>query len=727
MIFNKLSFFLQAKKFPRVAFKQQSGLLGFCSLLLSVNLSAQTLISNIEDTVKTQEIREISIYSSKKTPKTSLLTLPAVSVTKNELEASPFFTPADALQRKAGISLTRDGLWATSVSIRGLSKERMLILADGERIQTATDIAAALSTIDLNSLERIEVIKGAGSVLYGTGAMGGVVNFVTEHPLYTPDREIHGRAGTGFNTVNKLWTNHAKVQLSENNWYLAVNGSYRMAQNTETPEGRIDNSQFNDASFGLQGGMTYDDNSQELIVNYQHYEAWNVGLPGGNAFPNNARVHYRSVKRNLISGEYVFYEPVSPLNEIRIKAYTQNISRDVESYVEARNLTILPSSENVTTGAKILTDWNIASSQALKVGAEGWLRDVKTKRYRIEETGDREYIITGEQPIPDGQMLDLGLFAQYSWKIHPQKLRLDAGIRLDYIQTKNDSAFNPMFQYTIANGVRTNSENLQENISFAAGQTHEFSHSAHLDFVYNPIRKHKITLSLSNAYRTASLEERFKYIDLSAIPEIGNPNLKPEKGIFSNVAYAFLGDKFTLKTDLFANYLFNLIASSRQQYTKPDGEIVSALVNTNIDNATFFGFEMEASYWFQSNLWATSNASFTYARDVKNAEFLPEIPPAKGFTEFNYRIQNLFAVSASVNWAANQYNVASGEQKTDAYAVFNAAFRTIKLDLNKAHLQFFAGVDNIFNTIYYNHLRTTRGIIQAEPGRNFYAKVQFGW
>ena len=698
----------------------------FCSLFLSFNLalSAQTLIPEMEEPVRVEEIREIDVFSLKIPAETDLLALSGVLVSKEELEIPSLFTPADALQRKAGISLTRDGIWATSVNVRGLSKERILILADGDRIQTATDIAAALSAIDQNSLERIEVIKGAASVLYGTGAMGGVVNFVTEHPAYTSGFEVHGRAGTGFNTVNKLSTSDAKVQVSENNWYLSANGSYRKAQDTKVPGGVLDNSQFEDYSFGVQGGMTYDD-SQELLVNYQRYEANNVGIPGG-PFRPDAKVRYRNIERNLLSGEYIFYDPLSVLNKFSIKAYTQNISRDVENYMEAQSLTILPSSLNTTSGVKLLSDWDLLSPyHRLIVGAEGWQRKAETARYKITETETNKFTVRGEQPVPHAKMLDLGVFAQYSWKIHPRKLTLDAGLRFDYIQTKNDTAYDPVFTSVIQNGKETIDENITRKVLFPAGAAGEFSYAAHVDLVYKPMRRHELVLSLSNAYRAASLEERFKYIDqgVGTLLQVGNPDLKPEQGGFSNLSYQFTGSKFNLKADVFANYLFNLITAQQGIYNGVD-----ALINTNIDEALFLGAEIEATYWLTRHFWATANAGYTRARDTKNDAYLPQIPPLSGFAELNYRLQKALTVSVSAHWATKQREAAEKETQTEGYAVLNAAIRSEKLKLNSVYLQFFAGMDNIFNTAYYNHLRTTRnGYAQEEPGRNIYAKVQIGF
>jgi outer membrane cobalamin receptor len=144
------------------------------SLFLGTSLIPQPIKTTLQsDTLVNKEFKEVIVLGDL----SNTFALPMVVVNKNTLEASSFFSPADALRRETGISLARDGIWATSINIRGMSEQRLLFMVDGDRIQTATDIAGALSTVDMASIENIEVIKGASSVLYGTGAMGGVVYF----------------------------------------------------------------------------------------------------------------------------------------------------------------------------------------------------------------------------------------------------------------------------------------------------------------------------------------------------------------------------------------------------------------------------------------------------------------------------------------------------------------------------------------------------------------------
>ncbi|MBX7042289.1 MAG: TonB-dependent receptor, partial [Ignavibacteria bacterium] len=99
-------------------------------------------------------------------------TLPLSVVTESEIKGLPFIAVPNAIQNETGISLLRDGVWANEVSIRGLSRDNVVTLVNGNRIETANNHAGRLALIDLNTVERIELIKGGTSSIYGSGAMG---------------------------------------------------------------------------------------------------------------------------------------------------------------------------------------------------------------------------------------------------------------------------------------------------------------------------------------------------------------------------------------------------------------------------------------------------------------------------------------------------------------------------------------------------------------------------
>jgi len=690
-----------------------------CAIIAFI-ISNQFLFGAIpKDTLKLKEIREITVYSIA----TSKLALPYISVSKVSIEKNDFITPADALQSLSGVALTRDGIWATSLNIRGVNEQKLTILVDEDRIQTATDIAGSLSTVNVNQLEKIEIIKGAGSVLFGSGAMGGVINFVTQSPNYTPILSNSGNVGVGFHTVNKLWTNSANLNYTNKNWYLDLNGSYRTATSTQTPKGLLNNSQFNDASWGLKGGMKYGDN-QELLVNYNQFDAWDVGLPGSNVFPPSAKVRYVGVKRRQMSGEYIFTDLSDLLTNLKIKAYNQNISRNVENIVNPSK-TVLPASYNSTTGVKTTADLYFNDYNTLTVGAESWYRTSETTRLNI--TNDADTIVIAEQPTPSANILNVGAFALYKKIIDPKYFTLHAGLRFDYHRTQNDTAFKQVFIYTIIDGKKVDAV-IPKVIQTDAGIKPEFSYSAHLDFEYNPIKRNKLILSLASAYRVASIEERFKYIDQEAgLLRIGNPNLKPEKGGFLNLCYLYSEENFRVKADIFANFMFDLITEKQGNYITSSGTTDSALINTNVNQSLYAGAELEIDWILNKSFWIFGNASYVRSHDIKTNEFLPQIPPLHGYLSANYRLEKKFEAELAAKWAATQNQRAPKETATKGHVIFNFNLHSLPLKIGKSFIQAFVGVDNLLDKAYKNHLFNTRGLDLYEPGRNVFVKLKWSW
>jgi len=694
---------------------------------LGVIFSAQFVFAAVSgDSIRNKEIEEVTVFGGL----SKFFSLPMVVVDKKTIEASSFFSPADALRRETGISLVRDAVWATSLNVRGLSEQRLIVMTDGDRIQTATDHSAALSVFDMNTIEKIEVIKGASSVLYGTGAMGGVVNFVTQRPTYTSIPQTNGNVETGFNTANNLWTNGINLQFSTNQWYLGLNGSFRTAGNIRTPGGTLPNSQFHDASWGLRGGIMYSPN-QEVLVNYQHFTGWNIGLPGGRSFPATAAARYKGVDRDQLSGEYILSDISPELKKVSFKLYTQSITRDVELKPADHTVTMFPSSNNITSGVKLSSDWKFTDSHNLILGAEGWQRNAYTSRLTIKQTSDSTSTGTGDQPTPKAHMLDLGAFAHYSWKIMPGKWTLNAGLRLDYIRTSNDSAFSPLYQYISSGDKISYVKNLARRVTFASSVHQDIAYAAHVDVVYNPAFGQQLALSLANSYRAASIEERFKLIELSGPKHVGNPDLKPEKGMFSNLNYTFSASRFRLKADVYANYLNDLITEKYGTYTyinaSGNSTTEQAYVNVNVSKALFLGAELEGKWKINDLFSLLANASYTRARDIDANDFLPQIPPMSGFASFDYQSKKQLGASFSALWAVRQNENAADETATAGHIVYNMNVHSGNIVLNESQLQLFVGVDNILDTAYMDHLSTTRGVLKLEPGRNIYLKARLAW
>ncbi len=690
------------------------------ALFWHANLYAKDTVSDI-DSLAYKQISEVTVTGLLN----NKLNLPYVEMDGEEALDDGKITTADLLDGLPGISIERDGRWATTVNIRGFDESKLLFLSDGDRMMTASDVAGALSTFDLGNVERVEVIKGAGSVIHGTGAMGGVVNIVSRRPQYTQNLSTEGRIASGFHTVNKLWENNLNVDITNRDWYLALDGSYRTAQNTITPFGVQPNSQFNDASWGVRGGIRNGEN-QELLINYNHFEAWDVGLPGGSAFPKTATVRYKAFKRNQLSGEYIFRDLTDIVKSFNIKAYTQNIRREVENQVNEK-LAIYPNSLNMTAGAKATADLYFNDYETMTVGLDGWYRDQQTSRFRFNVDAANDTLLTKELPTPKANVLDLGVFAQHKWVIDPKYWTMSTGVRLDYIRTVNDTAFSEIAKYKYVNGIKEDVP-YDDTPRFFDGEKNEFAYAAHIDFAYKPHESHQLVLSLANAYRVASLEERFKYIDQSGTPMVGNPDLKPEKGLFSNLAYALTKNKFSLNVDLYANYIFDLIGVQEGPYKAVDGTDINALVNTNIDRAMLLGGELDFRWLISSTVELEGNLAYVHGVDIVTQEELPMLPPLHGELKVHYNVFDKVNTYLAAIWDLDFIDIdEDNEDVSHSFLVFEAGFHSTDINLGAIKLQLVGGVQNIFDTPYVEHLAAERGINLSEPGRNFFVRAKFKW
>ena len=124
-------------------------------------------------------------------------------ISAEEIAASAPKNLADVLEPVLGVSLTRyGGAGASSfISIRGSSAEQVLILLNGKRLNTAQGGGSDLSTINPDSIERIEVYRGGESAIYGENAVGGVVNIITKTSDST---DLHGTARAGYGSQNTI-------------------------------------------------------------------------------------------------------------------------------------------------------------------------------------------------------------------------------------------------------------------------------------------------------------------------------------------------------------------------------------------------------------------------------------------------------------------------------------------------------------------------------------------
>jgi len=413
---------------------------------------------------------EVVVSSLKQEKKIKEVSVPLEVIRNEDFEIASSFTASDIIGEQPGIHLSRDGMWSTSINIRGFSEQRIVTLVDGNRIETATDLTAAMSFFDVDDIERVEVIKGASSSLYGTGAMGGIVNVITKDGYFNNDPYFKGSFKVGTYSVNDLFTSKLTLNTGGEKWYARLSGSLRNAKNVNTPEGIIPNSQFNDKNIAASAGYKMKQN-QTLKLKFQYFDADDVGIPGGSAFPGPAKATYTDARRTMISANYEIKDISESFRLLNVKYFHQSIVRDVR--VEPNTVSYNPDSTlrttpqyftpyglHITDGLQIQSDWSFGDNHNFIAGIDIWRRKLETDREKfilmeeLDGSGNvsvTNNIVRGETPIPNASFGSAGLFFQNEQHLFDDKLKVTLGGRLDGIRIANEKGYD--VDYIIMNDV----------------------------------------------------------------------------------------------------------------------------------------------------------------------------------------------------------------------------------------------------------------------------------
>jgi hemoglobin/transferrin/lactoferrin receptor protein len=387
--------------------------------------------------------------------------LPVTVVPREYFPRQSALTLSEVLSREPGIALFRDGGWATSINIRGLGEGRMVSLVDGNRIETASDLVAGLSMFDVNEVDRVEIIKGAASSIYGTGALGGVVNILTQKGQYYDKSTIHGSAKGVYQSVNNLLGTHVAMESGSKSWKVRLSGGYRVAGDYKTPDGVQPNSQFTDQNFNATIGIRPLKN-HEFEVNAQHYQAFNVGIPGGAPFGPLATATYPEIKRELLTAKYSIKNLLPALEDLNFRVYHQFIYRDVEMVpntpptvsgnIRITAEKVLPRGKHNTNGLVLESKWRTGERGLLVAGLDLWQRKLVTTRDKFikqeiltpfQEVKSIIQVIRSEKPNPDSKFGSGGIFIQHETSFFDDKMDLTIGARIDRIQVSNDTGLDP--------------------------------------------------------------------------------------------------------------------------------------------------------------------------------------------------------------------------------------------------------------------------------------------
>ncbi len=593
-----------------------------------------------------------------------------------------------------GVSMANDALWGADVNIRGLGRNRLIILIDGCRVNTATDINAQFGLIDPMEVERIEVLKGPLSALYGSGAIGGVVNIITRKPEFSETPQWQGAVSSSAANNPAGFGIYGNIAHTDMNQWVYASAARRKRTSYRDGDGdRVPNSQFDDFQGKIQLSRRWN-NQNRSLVQVQRYAAGEVGIPGSGiaSLPTHSDVTYPDIRRTLLQARHDIElgdeYPVST----RVNTYFHRINRNVriDNFTGGPLAAVRPEARHDTLGAAWLNHVN-AGTHHLLLGMDIWRWDYEGARTRRFTDGGKLV----DQPLADSWQLSAGIFAEDDWQIS-DRWTANAGLRLDRITAKSKD----LYRSVDPPGPLIRPGERQTDVSWNAhgGLTWFFS------------RQWTMTAIAASSYRAPDLLDRFKYIYFGEGNELyGNPDLDPERSVFVEAGLHHQRNHFSAGFSAFVNTLENLIVDP-----SPAGGIRQM---ENIDEARIYGVEADFGWFFAPTWRLFGNMAYARGKDTLNKRNLPFIPPLNGMAGIRRDGFQRFWSTLELEWAAKQDKPPEGVDPPDGWVTINLA-AGCRFGSGRTRHELITRVDNLLNAGYRNYLSTSRGFILKEPGIN---------
>ena len=646
-----------------------------------------------------------SATSVKRTP------VPVNIVKKEDLLRGTGSNLVDALTKTPGVAQIATGPAISKPIIRGLGYNRVVIVNDGIRQEGQQWGDEHGIEIDELNVSRAEVLKGPASLMYGSDALAGVVNFISIVPA--PMETIKGNLLTNYQTNNRQRALHADIGGNHNGFIWGAYGSYKAAGDyTNKYDGYVFNSRFNEKNFGGYLGLNKDWGFSHLYLSTFNQQ---VGLVEGDR--DSATGRFVKMVNNSGNAEEVMVPPGD------YKSTDPDIPRQhIQHFKIAADNSFNLGSGRLTLTVGYQRNQRSEFGNVLDPAEKGLYFDLKTfnynAQYHLREKNDWKTTIGingmvqanknkgAEVLIPEYSLFDIGGFAYTQRRFN--KLTLSGGARFDnrHILSKSfEEAGQLKFE-------QINKD--YSNFSGSAGISYEASDAVTLKF------------NLARGFRAPSIPElasngahegtnRFEY---------GSQNLKSERSIQVDAGIEFASEHVSLSANLFVNSIKNFIYYRKLPAATGGDSIISHDGNNyyafrfNQADAVLYGGEANLDIHPHPLDWLHIENSFSYVRGTlsqaqdgsKNLPFIPAarlINEIKGdFFKKGKTLKNLY-VQAELDNTFAQSSAFTGyntETRTPGYSLLNAGFGGDIASKGKTLFSLFFSANNLANVAYQNHL-----------------------
>lgn len=606
--------------------------------------------------------------------------IPSVSKLQGrELQKQRQTSLGDTLQTQEGVTSTQFGPSASRPVIRGLDGARIRVLQNSlGTLDASTQSLDHAIPVDALTLDSIEVVRGPMSLIYGSSAVGGVVNLVTNRIHDKYEAGLSSRILTQGETVNKGISSGAAVDYGADGWMVHLDGSTRNLQDQRIPG--VDGSRKLPNSFNKQdnvaGGVSKIFGRGSVGASYNIFNT----LYG--------TVVEEEVTIDMDQRRFEFHADYRPENSIFSKIRFKGAQSD---YVH-REL------EGGETGTEFKNNGNETRLELInkKNSVEG-VSGFQTQIYKFSADGEEAF-------LPESENQNFAVFS--------------------YQELKHDV-------HTYSAGARLEGANVEKKSSakFGAADDKDFTlYNGSLGYQYKFNDSNSISTSLSYTERNANFQELYSngaHIATGTF-ERGDNQLEKEKAYAAEVSYKRETKKHELTINVYTQMFHDFI------FLAPTGAVdpTSGLPINSYEavDARFYGTDLKnknkLGEFKQGEINLVTKFDFVRAKNRDTGDNLPRISPPRVMVELEY-VKDRWTTDLEVQYVADQTHTAPNETSTDAYTLTNLGY-SYNLLKDIYGINFFARVRNIFDETARNHVSTLKEISPL-PGRNLIvgAMLQF--
>jgi outer membrane receptor protein involved in Fe transport len=609
--------------------------------------------------VPVAHIREkISVTALDRETESISIPMAETSITLGEIQEKIPENIIDSLSDTTGVHFIGKGGFSVTPSIRGLARRRVLMLVDGFRVTSDRRVGSSASFVTPEMAHRVEVVRSAASVLYGSDAIGGVVNILTRPSTDTGEPGAQMNAlNLNLNSINNRVNTGIALGFAPGKWQIY--GGFQLARsgNYDSPGQKIAHSGYDYYSGVFD--ISRPDENRDFYLGYVGGYGKDIGKPDRvndpdvySVVPSESDHFFRfgyNEKKWIKNGTFQFSLFLNPSTYV---VDNVDLGAKTSECADTRVLNL---------GIKSTLKKDLGDLLSAQVGVEWFSRQNLRVENRVETAGETETTF----PLRKGRRNDYSAFVALNWKTSPT-FDIDAGIR-----------------YT-SFSIGAEVEGVKEEKS--TGST---------SFFIGVIKKLSPSMSLfcnvGRAFRFPSLSETFysgitgrKYV-------IGNPLLEPESSFNIDA-----GMKLKSKNFFMGVYLFTYRVNKLIERYKNEAKIYTY---DNIDRGRIYGGEVEIQYSPLNRVDLFGHYFYYRGRSDETDAPLNDIPTPRIFFGGKVYFDNAHRL-----WIEGDYLYSFKKTNPGPAEIENNSYYLVNLKGGyyfSADLFFYLKISNLFNETYY--------------------------